>query len=46
MNNYIQNDNLQVGNIDKYITPSFWGSNAGIVGAAYLAKLAYDESKK
>ena len=37
LNDYIQNDMITTEQIDNFISPSFWGSNAGIVGAVYLA---------
>eukprot|EP01038_Epipyxis_sp_PR26KG_P011221 gene11221-15057_t len=45
LNQYIENDNLKSINIDEYITPSYWGSQSGIVGAAYLAQLALEEKQ-
>jgi len=42
---YIQNENVTTDKIENYIVPSFWGNNAGIVGAAYLAMIALEESK-
>jgi len=43
LNNYIQHEKITTSKIDEYITPSHWDSHAGIVGAAYLAKVAIDE---
>lgn len=40
LNKYIQHDSLTETEIDNYITPSIFGSNAGIMGACYLASLA------
>lgn len=40
LNGYISSDMIS-SNIDQYIRPSFWGNKAGIVGAAYLAHLAF-----
>lgn len=41
LNDYIQDDNITTEKISNYIQPSYWGSRAGLVGAAYLAKQAY-----
>lgn len=43
LSGYIQNDNITTDKIENYIVPSYWGSNAGIVGAAYLAMIALEE---
>lgn len=32
--------------IDEYIVQSFWGSNAGLVGALYLAEIAFEEANE
>jgi fructokinase len=44
LNGYIASPLLTEENIDHFIGPSRWGDHAGIVGAAYLAKLAYAKS--
>ena len=40
LNGYIDVERLKEGAIVDYITPSKWGSQAGIVGALYLAQIA------
>ena len=40
LNEYIQNESITTQQIDEYICPSFWGSQAGIVGASFLASEA------
>lgn len=42
LNGYVVNDMLTPEKIDDYIKPSCWGSAAGLVGAAFLAKQAAD----
>lgn len=39
---YIQLDAISGSNIESYITSSRWGSNAGIMGAAFLAQIAWN----
>lgn len=46
LNDYIRKEEITTNDIDSLICPSFWGNNAGIIGAAFLAKLAYDESRR
>jgi fructokinase len=46
LNGYIENDLLTAHGIDEYITASYWVKNAGIIGAGYLALLAYESSVK
>jgi fructokinase len=41
---YIQQDRITSSQIDEYIKEPLWGSNSGIVGAAYLAQLAAEEN--
>lgn len=40
LNEYIQNEAITTSQIDEYVCASFWGSKAGIVGAAFLASEA------
>lgn len=40
---YIQKPELSSPGIDNYIQASHWGSNAGLVGASFLAKTALNE---
>lgn len=42
LNEYIENESLQIPNIDNFISLPIWGGNTGLVGAAYLAKTAYE----
>jgi fructokinase len=44
LNGYIQRPELLEG-MEKYIVPSTWGNNAGIVGALALAKVAYTQRR-
>ena len=44
LNHYLQIEGLKDENIDSFISPSKWGSKAGIIGALYLAKTALDTS--
>lgn len=46
LNEYIQADALLPEHIADFIAPSRWGADAGIIGAAYLAKSAYDGAVK
>eukprot|EP01034_Spumella_vulgaris_P024506 gene24506-30860_t len=47
LNGYIQNENLTDPlKMEKYITASYWGLEAGLVGAVYLAQQAWDERKQ
>ena len=41
---YIQLDAISEANIESYITSSHWGSNAGTIGAAFLAQIALNET--
>ena len=43
---YVQQEAITTGLIDSYITASQWGSDAGIMGAAYLSKNAYKEGRR
>jgi len=45
LNDYIKHTLLTPANIEQLIGPSFWESQAGIVGAAYLAQLALENKK-
>lgn len=45
LNKYIENESLTIDNIDKFIAVPVWGANAGLIGAAYLAYLAYVQRK-
>lgn len=42
LNSYIISDSLTPEKIGEFIGPSRWGDNAGLVGAAYLARQAFD----
>jgi fructokinase len=44
LNEYIENESLTIANIDTFIAVPVWGANAGLVGAAYLAHVAYQSS--
>eukprot|EP01041_Mallomonas_annulata_P006034 gene6034-12163_t len=46
LNSYIQNDNILTSKIDQYIGPSYWGNDAGIVGAAFLAQVALEQEQQ
>jgi len=43
LNGYIRSDSLTSESMGTYISESLWGSNAGIIGAGYLAQLAAEE---
>jgi fructokinase len=43
---YLQLDAISESNIESFITPSRWGSNAGTMGAAFLAQIALNETLK
>lgn len=45
LNDYIKHPLLTPEKIESMIGPSFWGNQAGIVGAAYLAQLAIENKK-
>lgn len=46
LNEYIQNEMITTEQIDNFISPSIWGSSAGIVGAVYLAVEAFAEREE
>jgi hypothetical protein len=44
LNGYICMDQILTSKIDQFITTSFWGAHAGIVGALHLALFALQDS--
>mmetsp|Transcript_15343 Transcript_15343/g.23101 ORF Transcript_15343/g.23101 Transcript_15343/m.23101 type:complete len:301 (-) Transcript_15343:94-996(-) len=44
LNGYIQSEALTPEGLEEYIRPSQWGSDAGIIGAAFLAKTAFNSA--
>ena len=43
LNGYIVSPLLTAEGLEEYVGPSYWGSDAGIIGAAFLAVLALKE---